>query len=168
MVGFDAISKVEQGLGTQSYILRVIDVIGQTDEDTTQVGVVDTTPPVLSCSVVTPVLNQTNHNLVNVGLMSDAVDQCEGALPVTVLVFADEDDDENTGDGKHSPDVKDIAVGCLRLPAERKGNSDGRVYLIIPAGSRTGRSASSLRVRTGTSGIPSTSAGSSPSGRRRR
>ena len=34
--------------------------------------------------------------------------------------------------------------------------------------SRTGRSASSLRVRTATCGIPSTSAGCSPSGRRQR
>ena len=131
VVGFDEVSKVEQSLGTQSYVLRVIDAFGQTDEDTTQVDVVDTTPPVVSCSVVTPVLNQTNHKLVKVGLMSSAVDQCEGVLPVTVNVFADEDDD-GTGDGNSSPDAKDIAVGSLQLRAERKGNGDGRVYLIIP------------------------------------
>ena len=40
-------------------------------------------------------------------------------------------DEESTGDGAHSPDAKNIAVGSLRLRAERQGNSDGRVYLII-------------------------------------
>jgi hypothetical protein len=130
-VGFDPISTVEQSLGTQHYVLRVIDARAQADEDITQVTVSDTTPPVVSCSVVTPVLNQTNHNLVNVGLVSEAVDQCEGVLPVTVQVFADEDD-EGSGDGHSSPDAQDIAVGSLQLRAERQGSSDGRVYLIIP------------------------------------
>ena len=129
--GFDEVSKVEQPLGSQTYVLRVIDALGQADEDTTVVNVVDTTPPVLSCIVGRPVLNQTNHDLINVGLMADAQDQCEGTLPLTVNVFGDEDDQDNTGDGTFSPDAKDIAVGTLRLRAERKGNGDGRVYLII-------------------------------------
>ncbi len=132
-VAFDQVSKVEQSLGSTAYVLRVIDAFGQAGEDSTQVNVVDTTPPVVSCSVATPVLNQTNHDLVNVGLAGSAVDQCEGELSVTVNVFADEDDEENTGDGRHSPDAKDLAVGSLRLRAERKGNSDGRVYLVIAA-----------------------------------
>jgi len=36
------------------------------------------------------------------------------------------------GDGNSSPDAVDIAVGSLQLRGERKGNGDGRVYLIIP------------------------------------
>ena len=131
VVGFDEVSKVEQILGTQSYVLRVIDAFGQTDEDTTQVHVVDTTPPAVSCAVATAALNQNNHDLINVGLTGGAVDQCEGELPVTVNVFSNEDDEEATGDGHHSPDAKDIALGSLRLRAERKGGGDGRVYLIV-------------------------------------
>jgi hypothetical protein len=131
MVGFDEVSKVEQSLGTQSYVLRVIDAFGQTDEDTTHVDVVDTTPPSVICSVMTAALNQNDHDLVNVGLIGSAVDQCEGELPVTVSVFSDEDDDENTGDGHHSPDAKDIAPVSLRLRAERNALGDGRVYLIV-------------------------------------
>jgi hypothetical protein len=131
LVGFDQASKVEQPLGPQQYVLRVIDAFAQADEGITQVTVADTIAPVVSCSVVTPTLNQTNHELVNVGFASDAVDQCEGVLPVTVNVFADEDD-EDTGDGNSSPDAEDIDVGSLRLRAERTGTSDGRVYLIIP------------------------------------
>jgi len=131
LVGFDPTSRVEQSLGSQTYVLRVIDALAQADEDTTEVTVADTTPPIVSCSVATPVLNKTNHTLVNVGLASDAVDQCEGRLPVTVNVFADEDDN-GTGDGNSSPDAVDIAVGTLQVRGERKGNGDGRVYLIIP------------------------------------
>ena len=56
-------------------------------------------------------------------------------------VFGDEDDQESTAGfppflehgrlNRDSPDAKDIAVGTLRLRAERKGNGDGRVYLIV-------------------------------------
>ena len=47
-----------------------------------------------------------------------------------MLVFADEDDEEPTGDGNHSPDAKDDGK-TLRLRSERIGNSNGRVYLIV-------------------------------------
>lgn len=130
-VGFEEMSEVGQGLGSQTYVLRVIDALAQADEDTTAVTVVDTTPPELSCSVAMPVLQQTNHNMVTVDLASRARDACEGELPVTASVFADEDDEMQTGDGHFSPDAKNIAVGSLRLRAERQGNSDGRVYLIL-------------------------------------
>ena len=135
VVGFDEVSKVEQSVGRQSYVLRVIDALGQTDEDTTQVDVVDTTPPVVSCAVATPTLliqKSVDLNLVNVGLMSTAVDQCDGVLGVTVQVFSDQDDQTNSGNGRFSPDAKDIAVGSLRLRAERDANTfSGRVYLIV-------------------------------------
>ena len=48
-----------------------------------------------------------------------------------VLVFGDEDDEMPTGDGNHSPDAKNIGIGTLRLRSERRGDADGRVYLIV-------------------------------------
>src|SRR5262249_35940333 len=69
LVGFDPRSHVEQALGSQTYVLRVIDALAQADEASTEVTVADRLPPVVSCSVSTPVINKTNHTLVNVGLV---------------------------------------------------------------------------------------------------
>ncbi len=119
-------------LGTNQVALTVEDAVGAASVPATaSIDVVDTMPPVLSCSVAIPVLNQENHDLVNVGLSAAAVDQCDGNLPAAVHVFSNEDDQGNTGNGAFSPDAKDIAAGTLRLRAERTGNGDGRVYLIV-------------------------------------
>jgi hypothetical protein len=130
-VGFEEMSEILQELGSQTYVLRVIDAYAQADEDATVATVVDTTPPELTCSVAVSALQPNNHSMINVGLASRARDLCEGELPVLVSVFSDEDDETQTGDGHFSPDASDIAVDSLRLRAERRGDRDGRVYLIL-------------------------------------
>jgi len=97
-----------------------------------QVKVNDVQPPVVSCSVDTPLLWPPNHNLVNVGLTATAIDVCSGPLPVTVAVSGDEDDEMGPGAGNFSPDAKSLGSGTLRLRSERIGGSNGRVYLIVP------------------------------------
>jgi hypothetical protein len=47
-----------------------------------------------------------------------------------VAVYSDEPDEDQTGDGNF-PGRREDRYGDLFLRAERKGNSDGRVYLII-------------------------------------
>lgn len=91
----------------------------------------DTIPPDVSCSVDVDTLWPVNHNLVDVGLSVSVSDICDDAPQVVVEVYSDEDDDEATGAGRHAPDAKDIAADTLRLRAERKGDADGRVYLIV-------------------------------------
>jgi len=99
------------------------------------IEVVDTTAPVVTCSTGTTVLWSPNHDLVPVGLVTTVDDGCddltaEGSL--TVQVWSDETEIPDTGDGtgRHAPDAKDIDTG-LRLRNERRGNEQGRVYLII-------------------------------------
>ncbi len=89
--------------------------------------------PVVHASVAQPLLRQNDHELVNVGLAATAIDTaCPAPTTFAVQVFGNEDDQTSTsGDDAFSPDARDIGVGSLRLRAERLGNSDGRVYLII-------------------------------------
>ena len=90
----------------------------------------DTTAPILTSSVAITSLSPNNSELVNVGLAATANE------PATfnVQVFGDENDETPTTTTPitvHSPDAKDIAVGTLRLRAERLDSGDGRVYLVV-------------------------------------
>jgi hypothetical protein len=107
------------------------DCAGNPASITKTATVVDITPPVVRCTVAQPTLWPPNHAMLNVGFQATAVDNCSGVQPVTVKVYADEADEESTGDGRFSPDAADIASGTLRLRQERKGNANGRVYLVI-------------------------------------
>lgn len=88
-------------------------------------------PPEVKCWVETDMLWPANHDMVNVGLNAVAVSSSGGPVTISVRVYGDEDDEEASGDGRHSPDALNIAPRTLRLRAERKGDADGRVYLIV-------------------------------------
>ena len=118
-------------VGTHPVEIVVSDGQAEPVSCSTSVTVQDTTPPAVSCSVSTPMLWPANHNLVNVGLSASISDTCEPNLAARVTVYGDEDDEEATGDGNFSPDATGLAPRTLQLRAERKGNSDGRVYLIV-------------------------------------
>jgi hypothetical protein len=118
-------------LGPTTVTWTATDDAGNVSTCAQVVTVVDDDAPTVSCSVTQSSLWPPNHNLANVGLSVSASDSCDANLTITVQVYGDEDDEEPTGDGTHSPDAKDIAPGTLRLRAERKGDADGRVYLIV-------------------------------------
>jgi hypothetical protein len=115
-----------QGTGASTVYLNVNDLF-ESASCSAQVNIVDTTPPVVGCALARNSLWPAAHKLVDVGLVATSQDSCIGELPVTVEVFSNEDDEESTGDGRHSPDA---TSGPLRLRAERQGTGDGRVYLI--------------------------------------
>jgi hypothetical protein len=94
------------------------------------IGAFEYRPPAIECSVEVSLLSSFNHDLVNVGLDVVVTGDFVGTPDITVEVFGDENDEEDTGDGTHSPDAADIAPRTLRLRSERKNNADGRVYLI--------------------------------------
>lgn len=117
--------------GTTTVTCTATDAAGNSGGCSFTVTVNDTQAPSLTCSVTTTSLWPPNHNLVNVGLAGSATDNCSPGATINVAVYSDEDDELESGDGNHSPDAKDIALGTLRLRRERNGNGDGRVYLII-------------------------------------
>ena len=118
-------------LGTSNVEVEVSDGPSAPVSCTTTVTVVDTTPPVVTCNVTRSMLWPPNHKLLPVGLTATVTDACSGNGTATVEVWGDEDDEMPTGDGNHAPDADAIASGTLRLRSERRGDADGRVYLII-------------------------------------
>jgi hypothetical protein len=84
---------------------------------------------VLTPTVTTASLYPPSHNLSNVGLATTSTGVCPANRQVTV--YSDEDDVDPQTIGDMSPDAKNIALGTLRLRAERRDTGDGRVYLIV-------------------------------------
>jgi hypothetical protein len=95
------------------------------------VTVNDTEPPTVTpISVANPTLG-SNHDMIDVGLSGGSFSDNCGSATREVLVFGNEDDEGNAGDGNFSPDAGNIDIGTLRLRAERSGGGQGRVYLIV-------------------------------------
>ena len=82
-VGFEPKSAVEQSVGTQSYVLRVIDTFGQTDETTSDVKVQDTTPPVISCNSLPTVTPPQ----IPITYMATAADVCDPAAQPVITAY---------------------------------------------------------------------------------
>lgn len=84
-VGFDPTLPVAIGVGqSEVYVLRVLDGYAQMDEDTATAGVVDTTPPVVSCNApatITPPNKQANS------FTATATDVCTASVAARLTSF---------------------------------------------------------------------------------
>jgi len=118
-------------IGTTEVTLTVTDDKGASATCTATVTVADTAPPTVSCRLLVPQLWPASLDLVNVGLSASAADNCDSGPALTVVVYSNESETGNAGSGRFSPDAKDIALGTLRLRAERNGSGYGRVYLVV-------------------------------------
>ncbi|HEX7314493.1 MAG TPA: Ig-like domain-containing protein [Pyrinomonadaceae bacterium] len=114
--------------GIDTFNYHVDDGTDDSNTATVTINVNDTQAPSVNCSVTKALLWPPNSDLVNVGLSVTASDNDGEDPTVSIDVFSDEDDAEQPGG--MSPDAKDVAAGSLRLRAERRGDADGRVYVI--------------------------------------
>ncbi|HET7293056.1 MAG TPA: Calx-beta domain-containing protein, partial [Vicinamibacteria bacterium] len=75
------------------------------------------------------------HQHVDVGLSVDLTEACEGHAALRLEVWSEEPDEDPNADGAFPGDAR-VEFPALFLRAERKGDADGRVYLVI--GTATG------------------------------
>jgi hypothetical protein len=121
--------------GTTTVTLRVRDPSGETDFDTAEITVRDTTPPVVLISAASPdLLWPPNHKLREVEIEIVALDLVSVAPTVTLVgVSSNEADDApGDGDGETVDDIQGVALGDpdfdVLLRAERDDSGSGRVY----------------------------------------
>ncbi|HET8945944.1 MAG TPA: FG-GAP-like repeat-containing protein, partial [Candidatus Polarisedimenticolia bacterium] len=118
--------------GTHDVTLRVRDSLGLESTDDLLVLVRDTTPPVLSVTIV-PDLWPPNHRLVPTTALVDAVDACGSSSVTLVGVTSSEPDDAPGGaDGQTTNDIQETSPGTadfdFLLRAERSSSGPGRTY----------------------------------------
>ncbi|MHB8522998.1 MAG: HYR domain-containing protein [Limisphaerales bacterium] len=107
--------------GTQTITFSVTDASGNRSQCQTAWTIVDNSVPQVFTAVDTPLLWPPNHDLVCVGL--DYVVNKPG-LAVNIQVFSNEpdvprrEDGSANGDGRFSPDAKNLHLGQLWLRAE--------------------------------------------------
>ena len=121
---------VEYPLGTTMVSWSATDEAGYLSSCWQTVTVLDANVPALTASVAQTQLWPPNHSLVDVGLQFSASDPCGGTPLVHLKVFADEPENNQTGDGNQWPDAV-ITAPRLDLRKERRGDADGRVYLLL-------------------------------------
>jgi uncharacterized repeat protein (TIGR01451 family) len=87
----------------------------------------------VNASVALSIFTQNNHDLLNPGLAaSTSKSACPFPINIAVQVLGNEDDQTPTAKNEvYSPDAANIALGSLRLRAERVDSGNGRVYLIV-------------------------------------
>jgi hypothetical protein len=129
----------------------VTDNDGATDDDDVVVTVQDTRAPDVSLSATPGELWPPNHKYHVVDVSASATDVCDANLAIVGSVASSEPDDDGTGDGSTTGDIRvtradgtvlvssnaapavafnPMAGDRLELRAERKGDGAGRSYTI--------------------------------------
>lgn len=139
-------------LDTTTVTLTVTDAGGLNDTDTTDINVVDTTPPTLTVTASPSSLWPPNRKYVPVELSVEASDICDSAPTIAAVAQSSEPDEATgQGDGSTTGDIRvttadgDVLVSSndspevafdpindhLELRAERAGGGGGRTYTIM-------------------------------------
>jgi len=95
------------------------------------IHVVDTAPPTITPKA-TAYLWPPNHSLHHIDLADCAgvTDTCDPSVRVAITFVESDEPANTTGDGNTDADIVNLTCSGVDLRAERRGNSDGRVYTI--------------------------------------
>jgi hypothetical protein len=153
--GFDWIEVVARTENNGSYnwevpcnisdecLIRISDVDSDVSDISDEVFlIIDDSSPSIEISVEKDYLWPPNHNMVDVGLSFEVLDNCDPEPEVSIAVTSDEPT-------ATAPDSVITDDGGVFLRAESSGQGDGRVYVIsVTATDASGNSAySSLSVK---------------------
>ncbi len=117
-------------LGTNTLAVMVTDSATNTTSCSSQITVVDTTPPVISNVSATPnVLWPPNHKMIDVTLHATTTDTC-GPATWKIISVSSNEGVKAKGSGNTSPDWKITGDHTVKLRAERAGKGSGRIYTI--------------------------------------
>jgi hypothetical protein len=127
----DGVVTVTQALGTHAvYALNVVDAFMNVSQDTTQVSVVDTTPPTITAASVSPtVLSPPNHKMKPVVVTVAAQDTC-GTASCSIASISSSEALNGKGDGNTNVDWEITGPLTANLRAERAGGGPGRIYTL--------------------------------------
>ncbi len=118
-------------VGANTVTLTVTDVNGNTATNTATVTVIDDIATTISSLSPSPAnLWPPNHKMVDVTVNINSFDNCSGSTCKIVAVSSNEALN-STGDGNTLTDWMITGANTLKLRAERKGNSNGRIYTIV-------------------------------------
>ncbi|UCG52027.1 MAG: T9SS type A sorting domain-containing protein [Candidatus Latescibacterota bacterium] len=122
-------------LGTTTVTLYVSD--GLLDhQDTVDITVEDTTPPLISVSLNRDILWPPNHEMADIfAVVTVNIECCWGAPSVVLTSITSNEPDNGQGDGNTIMDIQAASFGFndnqFKLRSERSGGGDGRVYTIV-------------------------------------
>lgn len=124
-------------LGTNVVAVSVSDSAANVTSCSTSVVVVDTTPPVIVRSSVTPnSLWPPNHKFVDVKVSALVQDTCS-ATTWKITSIKSNEPVNGLGDGDTAPDWQITGDHTAKLRAERSGKGSGRIYTITLVGKDT-------------------------------
>jgi hypothetical protein len=126
-------------LGSDPFTCTATDTSSNTSSCSSQVTVVDTTPPIINSIVPDPgTLWAPNHKFVPVSITARATDVCDAAPKCQIVSVTSNEPILGAGSGNTQPDwvINDPgpkaspAVLGVQLRAERAGGGTGRIYVV--------------------------------------
>ena len=118
-------------LGLTPVVCLAVDQAGNSTTGQFSVTVLDTTPPVISALLPSPVaLWPPNHGMRPVTIAASVADEVDESATCNITAVASNEPVEGLGDGDTSPDWAIDGPLVVHLRAERSGRGNGRVYTI--------------------------------------
>ncbi len=131
LAGTNIVIKAEYPLGTNVLAFVVKDPVGHQAACSAMVVVQDTIPPEIKQVSADPsTLWPPNHQMVEVNVTALVKDAC-GEAKWSIIDVKSNEPDNGTGDGNTSDDWVIVDKDTVQLRAERSGNLEGRVYVIL-------------------------------------